>query len=170
MLELGSHVRRRRNWLTEFFKSPLNAHFSNVFGGTEDQAAGAQGKRVGGNGNASDIFHLSEEHQQATPTKAGKKHYDGKRDNDIFGIRERVTGEVESGLCWRLSNCHIQTTNAAETQLQASTWTILSCTRICMLFQKKKQLMCDIEFVFIKKLLTIVVRALWIPLAKPFTA
>ena len=37
-------------------------------------------------------------------------------------------------------------------------------------FSKKKQLMCDIEFVFIKKLLTIVVRAQWIPLAKPFTA
>merc|ERR1712147_312628 len=86
--------------------SSSGTKISNVFGGTEDQAAGAQGKRVGGNGNASDIFHLSEEHQQATPTKAGKKHYDGKRDNDIFGIRERVTGE---------------TTNAAETQLQAST-------------------------------------------------
>ena len=66
---------------------------SNVFGGGEAEVSHG-GKRVGGNGNASDIFHLSEEHQKATPTKAGKKHYDGKRDNDIFGIRERVTGEV----------------------------------------------------------------------------
>lgn len=31
---------------------------------------------------------------EAPPTNAGKKHYSGKRDNDIFGIRERTTGEV----------------------------------------------------------------------------
>ena len=37
--------------------------------------------------------------KEATPSKAGKKHYDGKRDNDIFGIRERTTGEVRLKTC-----------------------------------------------------------------------
>jgi len=84
--------------------SSNGAKISNVFGEGETEMSHG-GKRVGGNGNASDIFHLSGEHQTATPTKAGKKHYDGKRDNDIFGIRERVTGEKSE---------------AAETQLQSS--------------------------------------------------
>ena len=78
------------------------------------------GKRVGGNGNASDIFHLSGEHQKATPTKAGKKHYNGKRDNDIFGIRERVTGEVRGHIKYRSYGVHFKKSEAAETQLQSS--------------------------------------------------
>ena len=138
-------------------KTRINALLSNVFAGGEDQKA-TNGKRVGGKGNVSDIFHLGEEHQQAKPSQAGKKHYDGKRDNDIFGIRERVTGEV--GPVERiLSNFQMQTSDAAETQLQASTWTTLSCTRICMLFPKNKQSMCDIEIVFIAREFN-VVRAL----------
>ena len=61
---------------------------SNVFGG-EDQSTANQKKN---NYNRSDIFNLGGA-PQTPPQSVGKKAYN-KKDNDIFGIRERATGEV----------------------------------------------------------------------------
>ena len=62
---------------------------SNVFGGSEDE--GQKGRKTT-DYNHSDIFHLESGHQHVE-SKIGKKSYQ-KKDNDIFGIRERTTGEV----------------------------------------------------------------------------
>merc|ERR1712235_24852 len=44
------------------------------------------------NKHASDIFHLGDSHQ-LPKTPAGKRQMQGQKDNDIWGIRERTTGE-----------------------------------------------------------------------------
>jgi len=77
----------------------LNRSISNVFGG-EDQSTANQKKN---NYNRSDIFNLGGA-PQTPPASVGKKAYN-KKDNDIFGIRERATGEK---------------TEVNETQLQSS--------------------------------------------------
>ena len=63
---------------------------SNVFGG-EDQTSANQKRN---NYNRSDIFNLGGA-PPTPPASVGKKAYN-KKDNDIFGIRERATGEVSA--------------------------------------------------------------------------
>lgn len=64
---------------------------SNIFGGGEE-AADANLKRQ--QKAASDIFNQTAPMAAPAAQTSGKRLYQGQRDNDIFGIRERTTGEV----------------------------------------------------------------------------
>jgi len=79
---------------------------SNIFGGGEE-AADANLKRQ--QKAASDIFNQTAPMAAPAAQTSGKRLYQGQRDNDIFGIRERTTGE---------------TTEVKESLLQASTSTV----------------------------------------------
>ena len=57
------------------------------------------GKQAVPGKNSSDIFNLKNgvPNPVESPNRhAGKRQISTKRDNDIFGIRERTTGEVDS--------------------------------------------------------------------------
>merc|ERR1712189_142697 len=84
-------------------KMPVNQNISKIFDDTpESRTPGKQGNP---HKNASDIFHLDQS-SHAPNTPVGKRQANVKRDNDIFGTRERRTGEA---------------TSTEEKQLQAST-------------------------------------------------
>lgn len=65
--------------------------FSNIF--SNDVDSQQQGKSNVPKKNQSDIFNLKAG-GDLTPNRTGKRLNANKRDNDIFGIRERATGEV----------------------------------------------------------------------------
>merc|ERR1711970_1230819 len=84
---------------------------SNIFGGGEEAAANVKRQSTQTQGS-SDIFNQTPSNPMTPNT--GKKLYTGQRDNDIFGIRERTTGEI---------------TQVNEAQLQASTSTVHNAMR-----------------------------------------
>ena len=66
---------------------------SNIFGGGEEAMASVKRQSTKTQGS-SDIFNQTP--SNPTTPNTGKKLYTGQRDNDIFGIRERTTGEVRT--------------------------------------------------------------------------
>ena len=66
---------------------------SNIFGGGEEQVQ--KTRRLSSRQGNSDVLNQTAPHP-STPANSGKKLYRGQRDNDIFGIRERTTGEAST--------------------------------------------------------------------------
>ena len=71
---------------------------SNIFGGGEEQVQ--KTRRLSSRQGNSDVLNQTAP-LPSTPANSGKKLYRGQRDNDIFGIRERTTGEASTdSSCW----------------------------------------------------------------------